>query len=313
MDTWGLESPSKRPALLSPHKEWLFGSPPSISSSAAANAGVAPTAHPEPSRPIPPARPPTAASILHPPPTHLASPAAMRGGRMAAHLAFSSCGNAAPTPLNVIGEASVTYMANAEMAGDGGEMADGEASCMLGDIGPPPLASSAWQQPKGGPHTPPTTPCHPTAISAATGTIRQPLHTIRPPLVGERCAGSAGMSAAFAAIPEHGDAAMAAAPLLPAATATACACASASALPAAAPPCAISTAAQAGSSATEEPSAPPPSPVLGPRPTAREVFGATKRKQREYDAPSLSRVESELDALRIELRPSKLVRCAPLS
>ena len=63
----------------------------------------------------------------------------------------------------------------------------------------------------------------------------------------------------------------------------------------------------------EEPAAPPPSPVLGARPTAREaLFSTAKRKVRDEPLPStLLHVESELDAMRLEARPSKFVRmCA---
>lgn len=72
----------------------------------------------------------------------------------------------------------------------------------------------------------------------------------------------------------------------------------------------VTSEAAAAASSSGEPTAPPPSPVLGPRPTPREVFpGLAKRKQRD-GPPSMLRVENELDALSIECRPSKLVRCA---
>ena len=172
-------------------------------------------------------------------------------------------------------------------------------------IGPPPLASSTWQQPKPGPHTPPSTPCHPTAISAATGGMRTPFAAVR-------TSSSGGMSAAFAAIqatPTNGGATVGSGASAVAPSTSATPMPSVAEEPAAAP----STSATPMPSVAEEPAAPPPSPVLGPRPTAREVFGTTKRKQRDDDVPSLSRVESELDALKLGQRPSKLVRCAPLS
>ena len=67
--------------------------------------------------------------------------------------------------------------------------------------------------------------------------------------------------------------------------------------------------------ATDEPPAPPPSPIVGPRsvPSRDVPWGLAKRKQRSEDLElpsSLLHVESELDALRIEPRPSKLLRSA---
>jgi hypothetical protein len=60
----------------------------------------------------------------------------------------------------------------------------------------------------------------------------------------------------------------------------------------------------------EEPPAPPPSPIVGPRPEPfQNVPWLTKRKQREQDLElpsSLLHVESELDALRIEPQPKRI-------
>ena len=59
----------------------------------------------------------------------------------------------------------------------------------------------------------------------------------------------------------------------------------------------------------DQPPAPPPSPVIG-RPAPRDVFGfASKRKQREELPSMLVSMESGLNAMRIEPRPSKFVRC----
>lgn len=92
-----------------------------------------------------------------------------------------------------------------------------------------------------------------------------------------------------------------------AAAAAAASCASASAASAAA----AASASAAVAAATAQPTAPPPSPVIGPRPTSREVPWGAKRKERsaEMELPSsLMRVESGLDALCLEPRPAKLLR-----
>ena len=91
------------------------------------------------------------------------------------------------------------------------------------------------------------------------------------------------------------------------AAASAASCAAASAATAA-------CSAASSASATAEPPAPPPSPIVGARPTPRDVpWGLAKRKQRSEDLElpsSLLRVENELNSLRIEPRPNKLLRCA---
>ena len=263
MCDWQLESPSKRPALTSPasHDRNIL-SPPILSATSANGATTRPQALPAGQRPTPPvrnqhppARPPTAAGILHPPiSAHVASPSAMRGGLSGGGggggggphgLGISAAVDRLGTPLNTPAGWSST------------SMSDHPRSLQL----PQPQSQS---QQHGSPSAPPSTPCGgppPTHVATTRSQAAATPSGVFCSLGGAGAGGGGSTSSTLPSVRE------------------------------------------------EEPPAPPPSPV-GSRPTAREVFGSAKRKERDDydDLPSLLRVESELSALTVEPRPSKLLR-----